>query len=123
MLPLRFPNSGIRVKVFVRKVDFKQCSEEEARPATVSPHARPATHGQAAARATRKGQQPVGATLAGTAGRDQLSGAAAAGSAVLARGCRPRPALPPAGAMAPVVGVDAPWQGQRRRRGDKGKFS
>ncbi|RZS27680.1 hypothetical protein BHM03_00061197 [Ensete ventricosum] len=31
-----------------------------------------------------------------------------------ARGCRPRPALPPAGAAMSVAGVAAPWQGSCR---------
>ncbi|RZS28739.1 hypothetical protein BHM03_00062391, partial [Ensete ventricosum] len=75
MHPLRFPNSGIRAKVFVRKIDFKLrvmrlnrvesfyafllhfCSEgnEEGRPATASPYVGPSTHGQAAAKAPCKG--------------------------------------------------------------------
>ncbi|RWV91930.1 hypothetical protein GW17_00045741 [Ensete ventricosum] len=76
MYPLRFPNSGIRAKVFVRKIGFKlrvmrlyrvesfytfllrfrsKGSEEEGRPATTSPHAGPATHNQAAAKASPQG--------------------------------------------------------------------
>ncbi|RWW60882.1 hypothetical protein BHE74_00032082 [Ensete ventricosum] len=76
MLSLRFPNNGIKAKVFVRKIDFKlrvmrlnrvesfyafllrfrsEGSEEEGRPATASPHARPATHSQAATKAPCKG--------------------------------------------------------------------
>ncbi|RRT50193.1 hypothetical protein B296_00004060 [Ensete ventricosum] len=65
MHPLRFPNSGIRAKVFMRKIDFKlhvirlYCvesfyafllrfhSEEEGRPAMANPHAGSATHDQA----------------------------------------------------------------------------
>ncbi|RWW44291.1 hypothetical protein BHE74_00049962 [Ensete ventricosum] len=64
MHPLRFPNSGIRAKVFMRKIGFKLRvmrlnrvklfytfflrfrSEEEGRPATASPHAGLTTRGQ-----------------------------------------------------------------------------
>ncbi|RWV83975.1 hypothetical protein GW17_00054355, partial [Ensete ventricosum] len=67
MHPLRFPNNGIRAKVFVRKIDFKlrvmrlnrvklfytfllrfrnEGSEEERRPATASPHVGLTTRGQ-----------------------------------------------------------------------------
>ncbi|RWV82122.1 hypothetical protein GW17_00056408, partial [Ensete ventricosum] len=76
MHPLRFPNSGIRAKVFVRKIGFKlrvmrlnhvelfyafllhfrsEGSKEEGRPAIVSPHVGPATHGQAKAKAPQGG--------------------------------------------------------------------
>ncbi|RWW41354.1 hypothetical protein BHE74_00053160 [Ensete ventricosum] len=76
MHPLRFPNSGIRANVFVRKIGFKlrvmrlyrvesfyafllrfrsEGNEEEGRPATTRPHARPATDGQAAAKASPQG--------------------------------------------------------------------
>ncbi|RWW29870.1 hypothetical protein GW17_00005582 [Ensete ventricosum] len=78
MHPLRFPNNGIRAKIFVRKISFKlrvmrlnhvelfyafllhflsEDSEEEGWPATASPHAGPATHGQAGC----KWQSPAGA--------------------------------------------------------------
>ncbi|RRT68347.1 hypothetical protein B296_00012516 [Ensete ventricosum] len=81
MHPLKFPNSGIRAKVFIRKIDFKLCvmrlyrvesfyvfllhfrskgSEEEGRPATASPHAGLATHSQAATKAPYKGEVGCG---------------------------------------------------------------
>ncbi|RWW23102.1 hypothetical protein GW17_00012674 [Ensete ventricosum] len=81
MHPLRFPNSGIRAKVFIRKIGFKlrvmrlnrvesfyafllhfrnEGSEEEGWPATTSPHTRPATHGQAAAKPPYKGAADCG---------------------------------------------------------------
>ncbi|RZS27384.1 hypothetical protein BHM03_00060842, partial [Ensete ventricosum] len=44
---------------------------EEGRPATANPYAGPATHGQAVAKASPQGQQPVGATPAGTTGCGQ----------------------------------------------------
>ncbi|RWV78059.1 hypothetical protein GW17_00061035 [Ensete ventricosum] len=68
MHPLRFPNSGIKAEVFVRRIGFKlrvmrlnrvesfytlllhfhsEGSKEEGRPATASSHAGSATHGQA----------------------------------------------------------------------------
>ncbi|RWW10204.1 hypothetical protein GW17_00026263 [Ensete ventricosum] len=69
--------------------------------------------------------------------RASPQGAVAASSAGPARGCRPRPALPPAGATTPATGVaplgraaaggqgqPRPSQGQwrrQRRRGGKGK--
>ncbi|RWV87360.1 hypothetical protein BHE74_00052374 [Ensete ventricosum] len=70
MHPLRFPNSGIRAKVFVWKIGFNlrmmrlnrvesfyafflrfrsEGNKEEGWPATASPHVGLATHGQAAA--------------------------------------------------------------------------
>ncbi|RWV77304.1 hypothetical protein GW17_00061884 [Ensete ventricosum] len=100
MLPLRFPNSCIRAKVFVRKIGFKlrvmrlnheesfyafllrfhNEDSEERGPATVSPHAGLAAHGQAAAKApckeatgcgqgqpTRGGNQPQGQQPVGVA--------------------------------------------------------
>ncbi|RRT33183.1 hypothetical protein B296_00007968 [Ensete ventricosum] len=103
-----------------------------------SPHARPATHDQAAAKAPYKGavaarkggacghkRRPRGQqSLAGTADCSQPIGAAAAYNAAPAkgadywapaRGCRPRPALPPAGVATPTVVVVAPWQGGCQR--------
>ncbi|RZS16324.1 hypothetical protein BHM03_00048317 [Ensete ventricosum] len=71
-------------------------SEEQGRPATASPHAGPATHGQALAKGPGKevagcgqgqparevdvarGQQPAGAMLVGTVGYGQPAGATAA---------------------------------------------
>ncbi|RWV82224.1 hypothetical protein GW17_00056293 [Ensete ventricosum] len=75
MHPLRFPNSGIRAKVFVQKIGFKLrvmilnrvesfyafllrfCCEgsEEGWPAMASHHAGPATHSQATAKAPCNG--------------------------------------------------------------------
>ncbi|RRT66639.1 hypothetical protein B296_00031248 [Ensete ventricosum] len=78
MHPLRFPNSGIRAKVFVRKIDFKlrvmrlyrvesfyafllrfrsEGSEEEGLPPMASPHAGSTTHGQDATKASPQGRQ------------------------------------------------------------------
>ncbi|RWW64055.1 hypothetical protein BHE74_00028731 [Ensete ventricosum] len=80
MHPLRFPNIGIRAKVFVRKIGFKLCvirlnhvelfytfllrfhseGSEEGRPTRASPHAGPATHGQVATKAPCKGAAGCG---------------------------------------------------------------
>ncbi|RWV88548.1 hypothetical protein GW17_00049356 [Ensete ventricosum] len=109
MHPLRFPNSGIKAKVFVRKIGFKlrvmrlyhvesfyafflyfrsEDSEEEGRQATASPHTRPATHGQGqpARGGHPLGLQPAGAALAGTAGCCQPARAIVARSAAPAKG-------------------------------------
>ncbi|RRT38837.1 hypothetical protein B296_00046346 [Ensete ventricosum] len=51
----------------------------------------------------RRGSSMQGAPPIGTASYDQP-----------ARGCRPRLALPPVGAVAPFAGVAAPWQGSYR---------
>ncbi|RZR90589.1 hypothetical protein BHM03_00018504 [Ensete ventricosum] len=147
MLPLRFHNSGIRAKVFMRKIGFKlrvmrsnraesfyafllhfcnESSVEEGWPATASPHAGPATHGQAAAKAPNKGAtgcdqgQPareVGAARRGSSrpqGRQPPAGTPACSMAP-AMGCRPRLALPPVGAAALTVGVAALWHGGCRQ--------
>ncbi|RRT85879.1 hypothetical protein B296_00003194 [Ensete ventricosum] len=101
MLPLRFPNSGIRAKVFMRKIGFKLrvmrlnhvesfyafllyfCNEgsvEEGWPATASPHVGSATHGQAAAKAPNKGAagcdqgQPAREVSAARRGSNQPQG-------------------------------------------------
>ncbi|RZS19666.1 hypothetical protein BHM03_00052099 [Ensete ventricosum] len=100
MLPLRFPYSGIRAKVFVRKIGFKLCvmrlyrvksfnalllhfrsegSEEEGRPATASPHAGTTTYGQAAAKAPRiscseeEGRPSTASSHAGTTTHGQAA--------------------------------------------------
>ncbi|RWW60613.1 hypothetical protein BHE74_00032389 [Ensete ventricosum] len=109
MHPLRFPNSGIRANVFVRKIGFKLrvmrlnrvesfyafllhfCSEgskEEGRPATASPHVGPATHGQAAAKAPHKGVGGYGQGHPARGYRPQRAVVAYAGaaSAVAQRG-------------------------------------
>ncbi|RZS07287.1 hypothetical protein BHM03_00038132 [Ensete ventricosum] len=54
MHPLRFPNSGIRAKVFVRKIGFKL--PKAARRRGASPHAGAAAHGQATATTPCKGR-------------------------------------------------------------------
>ncbi|RRT45537.1 hypothetical protein B296_00013351, partial [Ensete ventricosum] len=54
MHPLRFPNSGIRAKVFVRKIGFKLLKAARRRGA--SPHAGVAAHGQATATTPYKGR-------------------------------------------------------------------
>ncbi|RRT61180.1 hypothetical protein B296_00027716, partial [Ensete ventricosum] len=99
MLPLKFPNSDIRTKVFIRKIGFKlhvmrlnrvesfyafllcfhsEGSEEEGRLATASPHIGSATHGQVAAKALAR-RRPVVAKAS-------------------LQGQRPQPALSPIGA-------------------------
>ncbi|RWW84467.1 hypothetical protein BHE74_00006926 [Ensete ventricosum] len=138
MHPLRFPNGSIRAKVFVRKISFKlrvmrlnrvelfyalvaakvgaacgggaaTCMLSACRgspllatckglPATARP---PARGGHLRARPTAANPQGRSATV---------SPLGPIGSGQLARGCRSRPALPPTGAAAPVVGVAAPWQ-------------
>ncbi|RWW65302.1 hypothetical protein BHE74_00027395 [Ensete ventricosum] len=75
MLLLRFPNSDIRAKVFVRKISFPTVilesfyafllcfhseGSEEGRPATTIPHAGPAAYGQTAAKAPCKGATGCG---------------------------------------------------------------
>ncbi|RZR88241.1 hypothetical protein BHM03_00015783 [Ensete ventricosum] len=81
MHPLRFPNSGIRTKVFVRKINFKlhvmrlyrvesfyafllRFRSEERRPAMANPHAGPA---RPRPRPAHKGRSPVGAVPVGMA--------------------------------------------------------
>ncbi|RWW14688.1 hypothetical protein GW17_00021513 [Ensete ventricosum] len=117
MLPLRFPNSGIRAKVFVRKIGFKlyvmrlnrvesfyafllrfrsECREEEGRPATTSPHS------GSAARATGCGQGPMPATAKAPC-----------------RGSRQH-VLPPVGMAGPYRG-GASRRRQRPRPGRKGQ--
>ncbi|RWW39418.1 hypothetical protein BHE74_00055251 [Ensete ventricosum] len=120
-------------------------SEEEGWPATASPHAGPATHGQTAAKAPMQGGDRLRPGPARKGGQWRPQGAAArrvdasrqkrrprgqqppagmagygqpAGATVVrgpARGCLPWPALPPTGAAAPTVGVAAPWQGGCQR--------
>ncbi|RWW37806.1 hypothetical protein BHE74_00057027, partial [Ensete ventricosum] len=76
-------------------------SEEEGWPTTASPHARPATHGQAAAKAPYKGWQPpaMAAPTGGSAARrhGRLQPARRGGSC-LQRGARK--GLPPAASPA-----------------------
>ncbi|RZR73495.1 hypothetical protein BHM03_00024978 [Ensete ventricosum] len=88
MHPLRFPNSSIKAKVFVRKIGFKlrvmrlyhiesfyvfllhfhsEGSEEEGRPATASPHVWLAT-----ARASPKGR-PAAPARGGACGKKSRS--------------------------------------------------
>ncbi|RWW19814.1 hypothetical protein GW17_00016104 [Ensete ventricosum] len=101
MLPLRFPNSGIRAKVFVRKIGFKlrvmrlnrvesfyvfllhfhSEGSEEGRPATTNPHVGPATHGQAAAKAPCKGAGRLWPGPAHKEGRRRSQGQQPAGAA------------------------------------------
>ncbi|RWW41405.1 hypothetical protein BHE74_00053115 [Ensete ventricosum] len=83
---------------------FRNEGSEEGRPATVSPHAGSATHGQAdykgqpaTTKAPYKGGRPRPKPLAGAAPTARPQGAA------------PRPGLPPARATAPVGA--APAQG------------
>ncbi|RRT37032.1 hypothetical protein B296_00041019 [Ensete ventricosum] len=136
MHPLRFPNSGIRAKVFVQKIGFKLCvmilNRVELFYVLVAAigsesrrclHAEVAGHGQAPYRGGRpwpsywqgavgcgqasyKGRPPKGA-----AARKGRPPAGTTGCGQPERGCHPRPALPPAGAVTPVIGVAAPWQG------------
>ncbi|RWV78750.1 hypothetical protein GW17_00060234 [Ensete ventricosum] len=136
MHPQRFPNGGIRAKVFVQKIGFKlrvmrlyhigsfyafllhfySESSEKGRPATASPHVGPATHGQAAAKAplpapargrpTMARASPQGATLAGTAGYSHWQRGASKGA-----GCRaPARGCRPWPALPPV-GATAPTAG------------
>ncbi|RWV96330.1 hypothetical protein GW17_00040973 [Ensete ventricosum] len=150
MHPLKFPNSGIRAKVFVRKIGFKLrvmrlkrvesfyvfllcfCSEgsEEGRLATGSPHAGPATHGQAGCKgqlATSKapykgaashgqsplqGKPPAGAVAHGHGWRLRAPAARAASC----KGDRwqeqlPRKAAPLAREVPPEGTVSPPVQG------------
>ncbi|RWV94903.1 hypothetical protein GW17_00042520 [Ensete ventricosum] len=142
MLPLRFPNNGIRAKVFIRKIGFKlrvmrlnrvesfyvfllhfrsEGSEEEGRQATTIPYVGPATHGQAAAKAPCKGatgygqDQPAREAGAAREGSSPQGWCLAADCRVPARGCRPWPALPPVGATVPAAVIVAPWQGGCRQ--------
>ncbi|RWV91397.1 hypothetical protein BHE74_00052931 [Ensete ventricosum] len=108
-------------------------SKEEGRLAPTSPYAGPVAHGQAAAKAPCKGAtgcnqgQPAREASDARRGPRLLAEAPPPGTAacsatpargpscrMLARGCHPRPALPPAGATAPAAGVAAPWQGDCR---------
>ncbi|RWV83917.1 hypothetical protein GW17_00054414 [Ensete ventricosum] len=155
MHPLKFPNSCIRAKVFMRKIGFKlrvmrlnrvesfytfllhfhsEGNEEEGRPAMVSPHARPAIHGQAATKDPARGRSV--AARASLQGRPApLAGAAAArwhthlqrgtckgvDCRAPARGCRPQ-GWPPLGrVVASGQGQSSPGQGQQRRRHRWGK--
>ncbi|RWW10767.1 hypothetical protein GW17_00025678 [Ensete ventricosum] len=104
-----------------------QSQAKAARRRSANPHAGPATHGQAAAKApckevadcgqgqpareagvARRGSSPQGRQL--PAGKPTCSVAPAKGAGCRAptRGYRPRPALPLAGAATPVAGVAAP---------------
>ncbi|RWV81334.1 hypothetical protein GW17_00057260 [Ensete ventricosum] len=127
MHPLKFPDSGIRAKVFVRKIGFKlrvmrlyrielfyvfllhfrsEGNEEEGQPATTNPHAGPATHGQAAARASPKGGLAMPARAIADRGHDRLRPAHRGGSR-LQRGAHM--GLPPAARVA------TPWRGSCQR--------
>ncbi|RWW44725.1 hypothetical protein BHE74_00049495 [Ensete ventricosum] len=108
MHPLRFPNSGIRAKVFVRKIDFKLRSKEEGRLATANPHAVPTTHGQAAARANPQGAI---ARRGGAYGHDGLR-PAHWGDSRWQRSARKE--LLPAVVTTSTAGVAAPLQGSCR---------
>ncbi|RWW64013.1 hypothetical protein BHE74_00028771 [Ensete ventricosum] len=99
MHPLRFPNSGIRAKVFVRKIGFKlrvmRLNRVElfyALVAVIGSESRHCLRG--------RGSRPLATSSQGPADSNQP-----------ARGCRPRPALLPTGAAASVAGLAAPWQG------------
>ncbi|RRT34178.1 hypothetical protein B296_00040252 [Ensete ventricosum] len=110
MHPLRFPNNGIRAKIFVRKIGFKlrvmrlyrvksfygfllpfysKGSEEEGRLAKASPYVGLATHGQG---------QPEREANCTCKGRRLRAEALPAG------GCRPC-GLVTAGCAAPVKGI------------------
>ncbi|RWW02029.1 hypothetical protein GW17_00034899 [Ensete ventricosum] len=107
MLLLRFSNSGIRAKVFIRKIGFKlrvmrlnrvesfytfllyfhsKGSEEEGRPGTTNTHAGLATHGQAAAKAPYKGAGllPMASPAANKGGYQRARAAVACVGAVAA---------------------------------------
>ncbi|RRT62600.1 hypothetical protein B296_00022511 [Ensete ventricosum] len=119
MLPLRFPNSGIRAMVFMRKISFKlhvmrlnsiesfyvfllrfySEGNEEGRPTTARPQPR------LAGGRLRLGLAPLST---GTASCDQPAGVAAArGHSRMQRDARK--GLPPTGVVVPVAGVVTPW--------------
>ncbi|RWV82393.1 hypothetical protein GW17_00056110 [Ensete ventricosum] len=123
MHPLRFPNSGIRAKVFVGKIGFKLCVMRLNRVElfytlveAISSESRRCLQGWGShmqGAVARNGSSPPGVT---THGHDRLWSPAAstqglAGSDQTTRGCRPRPTLPPVGVTALVAGVATPWQG------------
>ncbi|RWV97618.1 hypothetical protein GW17_00039581 [Ensete ventricosum] len=131
MLPLRFPNSGIRAKVFVQKIGFKLCvmrlnrvesfyafllrlwnkrSEERRQSAMARPSVGMAGHGQASCRGERLWPRPP---CKGEGSRSRArpltprcsQGATASGQ--FTWGYRPRPRLPPAEATMSVTGATA----------------
>ncbi|RWV88416.1 hypothetical protein GW17_00049494 [Ensete ventricosum] len=138
MHPLRFPNSGIKAKVYMRKISFKLCvirlnrvesfyafllrfrsedSEEEGRPATASPHIGPTTHGQVGCKgqptATKAPASMCGQGCPSMCDRPQ-PGRRGWLPAARSQGAAPRPGLPPVRATAPAGA--APEQGGTARR-------
>ncbi|RZS19863.1 hypothetical protein BHM03_00052314 [Ensete ventricosum] len=123
MHPLRFPNSGIRAKVFVQKIGFKlrvmrlnrielfyvfmlcfhsEGSEEEGRPATANPHVGPTTHGQVGCgQAPCKWWPPAGAAARKRAISYRLD---ASSKAAYGQKHRPLPVASPQGAARPRRG-------------------
>ncbi|RWV77436.1 hypothetical protein GW17_00061734 [Ensete ventricosum] len=113
MHPLKFPNSGIRAKVFVRKIGFKlrvirlyrvesfyafflrfrsEGSEEEGQLATANPYARPTTHGQASCKGLpAAAEAPLGCLPATRPQGQRLTRPAHIGAAVDGQG-QPPPA-------------------------------
>ncbi|RZS00246.1 hypothetical protein BHM03_00029911 [Ensete ventricosum] len=124
MHPLKFPNSGIRAKVFVRKIGFKlrvmrlnrvesfyvfllhfrsEGNEEEGRPTTASPM----QDRQPTARPQLRPPARGGVRLRSRPARK-------GGQRMPTRSCRPRPTLPPVGEATPAAGVAVPWQSDYR---------